>query len=254
MAASSFSLDDQAGREQALSVLAPQGRLRAAINFGNAALAQRGAAGEVSGVSVDLAGALARELGVPCEYVGYEAAGKVSEGMGQWDVAFLAIDPVRAERLAFTSPYVLISACYMVRTDSPLQTPAEVDAPGHRVGVGRNAAYDLHLTRTLRHAQLVRCDTAPEAFALLESGRVDAAAGVRRVVQQYAAERRHLRVMAEDFMGIEQAVCVPRDALARAPQALAWLTRWVEAAKRSGFVAESLARSGQVEASVAPAA
>lgn len=241
-------------RAQALALLAPQGRLRAAINYGNAALAQRGAGGEPAGVAVDLARALAAELGVSCELVGYDAAGKVTEGLGAWDVAFLAIDPVRAERVAFTPPYVLISASYLVRAESPLQSPGELDAPGRRVAVGKGAAYDLHLTRTLSHAHIERRATAPEAFALLEAGEVDGAAGVRRVLQEYARSRPHLRVLAGDFMAIDQALCVPRDALARAPGGKAWLDAWVESMKRSGFVADSLARSGQTEASVAPAA
>src|SRR4051812_9602789 len=168
----------------AVRLLAPQGRLRAGINFGNAALAQRDAAGGTStGISVDLARALADALGVPCELVGYDAAGKTMQGMarGEWDVAFLAVDPVRAQELAFTPAYVQISACYMVHADSPLQTSADVDAPGRRVAVGRGAAYDLHLTRSLQHAQIERFATAPEAFAAFESTPLEAAAGVRRV-------------------------------------------------------------------------
>lgn len=242
------------GRADALALLAPGGRLRAAINYGNAALAQRDAhTGQPGGVSIDLARALADELGVGCELVGYDAAGKVTDSLGQWDVAFLAVDPVRAERVAFTPPYVRISASYLVRADSPLTTPAEVDAPGRCVAVGKGAAYDLHLTRTLRHARIERRATAPEAFALLERGEADAAGGVRRVLRQYAEGRPHLRVLDGDFMNIDQALCVPREALARAPlRAKAWLDEWVEAMKRSGFVADSLARSGQTEASVAP--
>lgn len=247
------SLHAKDRREQALSLLAPQGRLRAAINYGNAALAQRHAGtGEPAGVSVELARALADELGTACELVGYDAAGKVTDALGQWDVAFLAIDPVRAERVAFTPPYVRISASYLVRTESPLRAPEEVDAPGRRVAVGKGAAYDLHLTRSLRHAQIERRATAPEAFALLEAGEVDAAAGVRRVLRQYAQDRPHLRVMDGDFMAIDQALCVPCEAAARSAMGKAWLDDWVEEMKRMGFVADSLARSGQTEAHVAP--
>ena len=70
--------DTRRGRQD----LAPDGKLRAAINFGNPILATRDAAtGEARGVSVDLARELARRLGVPVELVLYTAAGKVVEGL-----------------------------------------------------------------------------------------------------------------------------------------------------------------------------
>ena len=77
--------------------LAPSGKLRAAINFGNPILATRdAAAGEARGVSVDLARALGKRLGIPVELITFTAAGKVVEGIkaNAWDIAFFAIDPV----------------------------------------------------------------------------------------------------------------------------------------------------------------
>ena len=66
----------------ARSELAPTGKLRAAINFGNPVLAQKDqASGEPRGVSVDLARELGRRLGVPVELVTFDAAGKVFEAL-----------------------------------------------------------------------------------------------------------------------------------------------------------------------------
>src|SRR4051794_10508636 len=63
----------------AAASLAPGGRLRVAINYGNAVLARRDpASGELSGVSVDIARELGRRLGVPVTLVPFDAAGKVS--------------------------------------------------------------------------------------------------------------------------------------------------------------------------------
>ena len=95
----------------AISELAATGQLRAAINFGNPVLAGRDAAtGEPCGISVDLARELARRLGVAIEFVPYDAAGKVVEGLKSqaWDVCFLAIDPLRAADISFTAPYAVI--------------------------------------------------------------------------------------------------------------------------------------------------
>src|ERR1700674_1701740 len=86
--------------------LAPTGKLRAAINFGNPVLAQKDpATGDARGVTGDLARELATLLGVPVEFVGFDTAGKVSGSAtsGMWDICFLAIDPVRAADIAFTA-------------------------------------------------------------------------------------------------------------------------------------------------------
>ncbi|AZD61084.1 hypothetical protein C4K18_3111 [Pseudomonas chlororaphis subsp. aurantiaca] len=93
------------------SELAPSGCLRVAINLGNPVLAQRDElTGHLEGVSVALAKRLAMVLGVPCELTAYDAAGKVFAALenGSWDLAFLAIDPLRAQKIAFSSPYVVI--------------------------------------------------------------------------------------------------------------------------------------------------
>src|SRR5687767_4357952 len=97
--------------------LAPGGTLRAAINFGNTVLAQKDpVTGEPRGVSAELARELARRLDVPIEFVSFDAAGKVFDALaaGAWDVAFMAIDPVRAVGIDFTAPYVLIEGAYVV--------------------------------------------------------------------------------------------------------------------------------------------
>src|SRR5947209_19229784 len=137
--------------------LAPTGKLRAAINLGNSVLAQ-GTPQEPRGVTVDLARELARRLGLPLAMTTYDAAGKVFEALkaGSWDIAFLAIEPVRAAEIAFTAPYVIIEGNYMVPANSPLQSVADVDRAGVRIAVAKGSAYDLYLTRTLKNATLVR--------------------------------------------------------------------------------------------------
>src|SRR5436190_11539389 len=136
--------------------LAPNGKLRAAINFGNIVLAQKDpAGGEPRGVSAELARELAKRLGVPVEYVTFDAAGKVFDALAQgaWDIAFLAVDPVRAAGIGFTAPYVVIEGAYIVPADSPLKSVEEVDREAVRVVVARGSAYDLIRTRALKHAQ-----------------------------------------------------------------------------------------------------
>ena len=231
--------------------LARAGRLRATINFGNPVLAQRDPqTGDPRGVSVDLAHELGRRLGVAVDLVTFDAAGKAFAALQaeDCDVGFLAIDPARAEELAFTSPYVLIEGTYIVRTTSPLREVEDVDREGVRIGAGKNAAYDLHLSRTLQHAKLVYAPTSHAAIELFYAENLDAAAEVRQSLVAFAKEHPGLRVMNGRFMAIEQAMATPK----RRTQALAYLRTFIEEAKASGFIEASLKRSGQ-DATVAPA-
>jgi len=68
-------------------------------------------------------------LGVPVELIPYNAAGKVFDdaASGNWDIAFVAIEPVRASVIEFSAPYVIIEGTYMVRNDSPLADLAAGD-------------------------------------------------------------------------------------------------------------------------------
>lgn len=231
--------------------LAPSGTLRAAINFGNSVLAQPDPAGGVPhGVSGDLARELAKRLGTPIVYVTFDAAGKVFEASktGAWDVAFMAIDPVRAEGLEFTGPYVVIEGAYAVPMDSPLKSNEDVDREGVRIAVARGSAYDLYLTRTIKKAKLVREPSGTEALAMFRRDKIEVAAGVKQPIVAFAGQYPEFRVLPGRFMVIEQAMAAPkgRDAGVR------YLHGFVEEMKASGFVAAALKASKQRDAEVAP--
>lgn len=239
----------------AVRELAPSGKLRAAINLGNSVLAQRDPrTGELGGVSVALARELSGRMGVPLELIPFEAAGKVFEALkaGAWDVAFLAVEPVRAAEIDFTAPYVLIEGTYMVPVDSPLRVVADVDRPGVRIAVGRGSAYDLFLTRTIKNATIVRAHTGGgrAMIELFLDEKLEAAAGVKQPLVEYANTHPGVRVMGGRFMEIQQAMGTPkgRDVAAR------FLHGFVEEMKASGFVAGALEASGQTDAAVAPPA
>jgi polar amino acid transport system substrate-binding protein len=227
--------------------LAPTGVLRASINLGNPVLAQ-GTPEEPAGITVDLAREIAARLEVPVEFLCFDAARKSFEAMkdGQADLCFLAIDPAREEEVAFTAPYVVIEGVYAVPRDSKLTTVGEVDSAGVRIGVKQGSAYDLFLTRTLENATVVRGSEGVDVF--LAEG-LEAAAGIRQPITQFAAERDDVRVIEERFMQIQQAVGTTKD---RKPETVQFLRDLVEELKANGFVAASLARAGQSDATVAP--
>jgi polar amino acid transport system substrate-binding protein len=202
------------------------------------------------GVTVDIARELASRLGVGLELVCFDAARKSFEALtaGQADVAFLAIEPAREEEVAFTAPYVVIEGVFAVPRDSPITSLAGVDRDGVRIGVKHGSAYDLFLSRTLEHASVVRGEEAVDVFCDLG---LEVAAGIRQPMAQFVAGRPAFRLIDGRFMEIRQAVGTTRT---RLPDTVRFLRTVVEELRRSGFVADALARSKQPDATVAPPA
>ncbi|MEV7643125.1 transporter substrate-binding domain-containing protein [Streptomyces rubiginosohelvolus] len=236
-----------------VSTFAPGGTLRASINLGNPILAHRDpASGEPAGVSVDLAREFGRRLGVPVELVAFERAALSVDAVRaeRADIGFFAVDPARGEGLRFTAPYVLIEGSYLVPERAPVDENDQVDREGTRISVGAGSAYDLFLTREIRHAEVVRLEGAPRALAALRAGEVEVAAGIRQLLEAEAAREEGVRVLPGRFMVIQQAMGVPAGRGAAAQELLA---SFVEEMKAGGFVADALERHGVEGASVAPA-
>jgi len=231
------------------SELAPTGKLRVGINYGNPVLATRDSSGNLHGVAVDLARELARRVGVPAELVGYESAGKMFEAVkaGAWDAAFLAVDPGRAGEISFTAPYIEIEGTYLVPAGSPLCAIADVDRDGVRIAVSAKSAYDLFLSRTLKNAQLVRAPDPNASFELLVAGKADVVAGVRQPLVTNAEKLPGSRVLDGRFMAIGQALGIPKGRAACAK----YLQEFIEDVKVSGFVAQAIEKAGVRGVSVA---
>lgn len=230
--------------------LVPCGELRVAINLGNPVLAQRNEhTGSIGGVSVALAQALAYELGVLVRLTPYDAAGKVFAALEDesWDLAFLAIEPVRAEKIAFSSPYVCIDGTYLVKTESNFHRASELDTDGCRIAVGQGAAYDLYLSRTLTSAELIRATTSAGAVDTFLKLGLDAAAGVRQPLERYAQTTTGVRVLRDNFTEIRQAMALPKDRVV----AVEYVQDFIDRCLRNGLVASALEESCERDARVA---
>jgi len=235
------------------SDLAPTGKLRAGLNYSNFLLVGKDpVSGVPRGVAVDLAHELGRRLGVPVEFVGYDAPGKMAEAAqtGVWDVAFLAAEPARATEIAFTAAYLEIDATYLVPSGSALHRPADVDRDGVRISVSSKSAYELFLTRTLQRAQLLRVDGVEASFQQFVADKLEALAGLRPRLLMDAERLPGSRVLEGRFTAIQQAIGTPkgREAGAR------YLREFVEDVKASGLVAKAIERHRVRGVSVAPKA
>ena len=222
--------------------LAPTGTLRAAINMANFLLVTgRSATGDPQGVAPDMARAVAEKLGVSVSYVPFEKPSELAAAAtaGVWDIGLIGAEPARAETIAFTAAYCEIQATYLLPADSALKEMADVDQPGVRISVNGGSAYDLWLTRHIKHAELVRAPSIDASYDRFVDEGLDALAGLRPRLLADVEKLPDARVLDGQFTAIQQAIGTPRS---NGPAVVAFLETFVDDAKRSGFVAELIER------------
>jgi len=236
---------------KAKSELTPTGKLRVGVNLGNFLLVNKDSAtGELRGVVPDLAQELARRLGTTAELISSPGAGEVADGAraGAWDVGFIGAEPARAAEIAFTLAYLEIPATYLVPAGSPIRTIAEVDRPGVRIAVAARSAYDLYLSRSLKHAQLVRAEGLPASFDLFVAEKLEVLAGLLPRLTTDVARLPGARILDGRFTAVQQAIGTPKARSAAA----AYLSEFVDDIKASGLVARLVAQHGAKGVNVAP--
>jgi polar amino acid transport system substrate-binding protein len=235
------------------SELAPSGKLRVGLNHGNFLLVTPGSsATDPRGVAPDVARELGRRVGVPVEFIKFDTAGKLGDGVktAAWDVAFLGAEPQRAAEIAFTAAYLEIPSTYLVPAGSPIRSVDQVDREGVRIAVAEQSAYGLYLARTIKHAKLVTTQGLDSSFDVFVAQKLEALAGLKPRLLTDVQKLPGARILDGQFTAVQQAIGTPksREASAR------FLRAFVEDVKVSGLVAEAISRNGAQGVSVAPPA
>lgn len=234
--------------------LAPTGTLRAAFLATNPVQARIDArTGAVSGPVADLVRELARRLGVPHVLMPMPDASAVIDRVtsGQADIGFLAYEAERATQVDFSEPYLLMGSGYLVRADSSIQRSADVDRAGLTVGAVKGQSQQIYVSATLKNARVrIFAATPPhdEIARLLVSGELDAFAANRQRMDEAAATSPRVRVLADNFQRIGQAIVVPKGDASR----LKDVNQFVLDARASGVVQASIDRARLTGVEVAP--
>ena len=208
--------------------------------------------GLVTGPAADITRELAQKLGVPFTVTGLDGVPAVMDAVnkGNADIGFLAYDVARASQVNFTQAYSIGHNTYMVRRDSPIQTVADADRPGIRIGVGAGDAVDLHLTRTLKQAQIVRPAnrTMEEAARMLTAGEIEAFAANRQRLTEVAAQAPNLRLIPGSVLPVQQSLAVAKDNTAGAGV----LNSFIDGIRDSGLLQKILQQANLAGVEVAP--
>jgi polar amino acid transport system substrate-binding protein len=235
------------------SELAPTGKLRVGLNMSNFLLtAKDPATGEPKGLAADLGRELGKRLGVSVELLPYPNPGALADaaGTGVWDVGFLGAEPQRANEIDFTAAYVEIEATYLVPRGSPLKSIAEVDRKGVRIVVPERSAYELYLTRTVQHAELIRVKGADAAFQRFADDKLDALAGLRPRLVTDQEGLPGSRILDGNFTAVQQAAGTPKGR----PAGAKYLKEFIEDIKATGLVARTIEKNKVRGLTVAPRA
>jgi cyclohexadienyl dehydratase len=134
--------------------------------------------GQLSGIDIDIATALGKELGVRVRFVDSSFPLLVDKLItDQCDIAMHAvgITPARSARLAFTQPHVR-SDIYAVTavSNKTIASWADLDQPGRVIAVQAGTVMEPIMKDTLRQATLLVIKAPMSRENEVESGRADA--------------------------------------------------------------------------------
>ena len=221
--------------------LAPHGKLRVGVNMANFLLVSGTTDdGAPSGLSPDIAHHIAGLLSVPCELVPFAGPGQLADAIADdvWDLANIAVEPERAETIAFSDPYVLIDANFLTRKDSSIRTNSDVDKDNVTIMLYGRSAYDLWLSDHYLKPRYLRVETIDLSHQRFKDGEGDVLASLKpKLLSELAGEGGEAyRLITEPFTAIKQAVGMRPNH----PEALAFINVVIAHLLASGFIANAL--------------
>lgn len=202
------------------------------------------------GTTVDLARALASELGAHLEISCFMNSGACTDALeaGALDVSFMPVDDERRKRVAFGPAYYIIESTYLVTAASGITSLAEVDREDVRVVGVANTTTIRSATRTLTRTVPQAVNTIADAVKLVLSDQADALALSRDAFITLLPRLPGARVLKGGFQSTGIAIAVGR----RKPRALAYVSTFMNEAKKSGLVRQALDKAGFESEPVAP--
>jgi len=233
--------------------LIPTGKLRVGVVYAPAPSAffvVKNTNGEPRGVTVDLALELGQKLAVPVEFMLSPNSGLITDATesGAIDVAFMPVDDERKKRVDFGPAYFLIESTYLATGESGIKTVADVDRPNVRVIGIANTTTIRAAARSLKNTAISAVNSVDEAMVLLRGGKADAFALSRDSLRPFVMQLPGSRIVDGGFQQTAIAIAIPKNR----PNALAYVTAFLEGAKASGSVRRALDKAGFPNDPVAP--
>jgi polar amino acid transport system substrate-binding protein len=193
-------------------ILAPTGKLRAALYPGTPTSILPDPNGNPRGVGYEVGKALAEKLHVPYEPVVYAKNAEVLEAVktGAADVAFTNASPARAKLMDFAPVYLRIELGYLLAEGSPVKDVGEIDVSGRKVGVTTGSSSDAELSHDLKNATVVRIATIKDAIGQLTAHQIDAFATNKATLFEMAEKVPGSHVLEGRWGEEHHAIAIPK--------------------------------------------
>jgi polar amino acid transport system substrate-binding protein len=156
---------------------APQQTLKVGMELAYPPFEMRDASGNPSGVSVDLARALAEYLHEPVTIENIPFSGLIPAlKTGKVDVVISSMTetPERAQSIDFSDPYLSTGLCMLVRKDSPIQGAEDLNKTGVTVVVKQGTTGQTFARDHLQKAQVLVLDKETACVLEVAQGKADA--------------------------------------------------------------------------------
>jgi polar amino acid transport system substrate-binding protein len=229
-----------------LRELAPTGKLRVGVVTSvtkGAYFVELDAAGRPQGATVELGTVLAGKLGVPVDFLVAPNSGVVTEALaaGAIDVTFMPVDEQRRKQVDFGPAYYFAEY-------AGIKTLADVDDPKVRaIGITNTTAIRA-AGALLKRNKITGVNSIEEAAETIRAGKAHAFALSHGTLRQLVLQIPGTRVLDESFGRVVGAIAVQKNR----PNALAYVTDFLENAKASGVVRRAFDNAGATTMDVAP--
>ena len=154
---------------------------------------------EVVGIDVDIAKAVAEELGMELkiEDMAFDSViPAVSSGKADIALAGLTVTDERKENLNFTDTYAKATQVIIVKEDSAIAGPDDLE--GKKIGVQLGTTGDLYAS-DIKDAEVEQYNKGFEAVQATMQGKIDAVIIDSEPAKEFVAEAEGLKILDEAF-------------------------------------------------------
>jgi polar amino acid transport system substrate-binding protein len=218
-------------RGQATSLLdevQARGVLRVATLAGNPPYSSVDAHGQWVGYDIDIANAIAKDLGVKVEFLEVTLAGRIAAlqaGKVDLTIANITDTVERSKSIAFSNPYVIVGGYFMVlKKRDDLNTLEDLNKKGIKVVVGRTGTNGIWAPPLVPNAEIVTLEDVADQTQALKSGQVDAFPADSFLLSTLVKQNPEtFKLLPGNFSREEIAIGLPRGDW----EWLRWVNRWL---------------------------
>ena len=172
--------------------------------------------GELVGIDVEIANAIAEKLGMTLEIMDMDFSAiiaAVESGRADMGMAGMTVDPVRLESVNFSDSYATGIQVVIVPEGSPITTVDDLFAEGatYMIGVQQSTTGDKYATEDFGDDRVSRFNKNNDLIMALTSGRVDCVIIDNEPAKSFVAANEGLQILDTEYTVEDYAIAIAKD-------------------------------------------